>query len=284
MICMQRTFLPNCIMIVMMAIIIPNVCTGAVGTIMTITDDEFTNINYDVDYDRKLIIFEFDGRKKSIGFHRIEQILDENNLDVTAEVLGETENRKKNLWQSKYQMKRRKSILRPWNVGIGFNLDFSVPLGTYFDGIDGGAGFGLDLLIAVDDNIDIKFNVSKSGLRLPAVWNPIKFSAWRYYLAIQYHNDVYEMRPGIAIWYGYIGLGAVTSKFDVSGYPNLYSETKFSLGEGGGVNVLLSKNLALDIGIMIDLMFIGAGTTYYGTYESQKALILDFKIGLVNYF
>jgi hypothetical protein len=251
------------------------------GTIVTKAGDRFENVEINVQSTFKVVTFVFDGKKKSISFHKIAQVFDSDGNDITGELLGNYESKKNETWKSGTDPEMNQPKEKPWNIGIQFDAGFGIPIGVYYDGIDPGFSLGGDVIIAINYRLDLRFMVAKCGPRLSSEYDPLKFSAMRYEIAIQYHAKPVKLKP---IWYVYSGLGAVDNRFTLDSYGKIYSETKFAMCSGGGVIISMAEKLGLDLGAHFDWEIIGSAETTYGTSTLQTAMILDFNIGIVKFF
>ena len=198
----------------------------------------------------------------------------------------------------------------PFNIGVQVNVGYSFPLGSWYDGINSGVGYGADVFIRLTHEMALRGTISKAGARrekqnyydgLPIIRNDVDISVMRYYLSLQYYNWNNWRRNGKLMWYLYSGLGAVSHSssgmmivhdpYENTDYiiiPEGDTITKFSLVNGGGFTQLLGERTAIQFGCTWDLLFIGKvedDDSYSGLYgDVQTASILEIQVGIVQFF
>lgn len=191
-----------------------------------------------------------------------------------------------------------------WKAGFSIGSNYSFPLGDYYEGATGGLGFQIELIIPVSSYIAIRGTVSKanwgtesglvdyyydsySGYSVSA--NNYDFSAMRFFVSGQYYHCKNSPISGTAIPYAYTGLGAIKQTisadmtiYDESDVPQYeerseVSETKFAVTLGGGVVLMVSPTVGIDLGGSFDEVFLGSDSEGSGV---NYAFVFDLKAGL----
>jgi len=287
-----------------------------VGTIITKSGDKYESTRFFVDRDYRIVTVFGDDFEKNISFTNIKAVYNSNGDDITAEILGGYYRYQKESWRSEndsYGMegslsepKRGGFRTKPYNVAVRVGTNFSIPFSDYYEGIDPGIGFDGDLILAVSTEVDIRFMVSKSGMKISDEYSEPFYSidpnvvilnqdfsvfAMRYVLAIQYHQRLTRMTGGRSYFYTYTGIGAINHKFDIDveiwdnsssiqyNMNTSSSETKVLINLGFGGVVLMSNRVGLDFGANLDMVFAGGD---YGNV--QYGYIFDLKFGLMALF
>ena len=212
-------------------------------------------------------------------------------------------------WLSVASPDIKKAKEKYWSTGIRMGGNFSIPIGDYYEGITSGIGYGGEFLIAATKDIAIKFTISKSGMKVgddfldmiiangQLLDNNVDITTMRYILSAMYYRPVNRMRPEANFFYFSAGLGMVShnisGNFTFRELPgddiywasvDDYSETKFAMSGSLGEAIMIAKKIALDFCFSYDIVFIGSDSNndYYS--EMQRALILDFRAGLLFLF
>ncbi len=244
--------------------------------------------------------------EKTISFTKVVQILDADGYDITGDIIGKlnvkrdatkpevgapetsveaidsetptdaTDAGTDETWLDPETHKTKYGKL-PFGASINLHGCMSFPIGTYYDGIDEGVGFGANLVVPIGRKVALRGTVSKSGLGVD--WADL--SVWRYLIAGQYYNWPKWRTGGKTIYNFWTGLGA-------AGHTGSggFSETKFVTNAGGSIIHMMSEVVGLEFGGNLDVVW--AGTVEVDalgpgddTYEKvQTALILDFRLGI----
>ncbi|MDD5425151.1 MAG: hypothetical protein PHN52_01500 [candidate division Zixibacteria bacterium] len=339
----------KCILIFLFILTFGSKAEAVEGTIVTKAGDRYDNVKYKIDNFYKVVTVYLEKDQKNISFPDIKAIYDTEGKNIAGDLLKgyyKPEDSEKQLeiidtvkpvhpvvidsvnkvdsgfrskqlfkdeWRSNNDQVFKEAAKKYWNVGFRLGCNFSVPLGTYYDGINSSIGFEGDFLVAVTNKIAIRVIISKAGLKWDDSFrlyslNPeyeiisqeFKLNVIRYMLAVQYYNRFGEKIPAKTMWYAVTGLGAIAHKttFECK-YINTitseiylveddYQETKFAMNLGFGIIQMFSKNVGLDFGLNWDLVFIGKveneddSWNYYS--DVQTAGILDFKLSLIALF
>ena len=198
--------------------------------------------------------------------------LNNNAVDIIDDSSNANTGRFENQWRSENDEEVKAYKKKLWDVGVSLGPCFSIPAGDYYDGIDAGVGFGGGITLAVTNNIALRGSISRTGLK----WDyEISFKTMRYMFSVLYYHRLDRATPGRTIHYLTTGLGAVSHN---ASYMDLsYTESKFTTEIGGGFIQLLSENVGIDAGLIVDLLYIG---TYDDGYSShlQTALLIEFKV------
>jgi len=263
----------------------------------------YEDVAFETDRQFRVIYVSVEDEEKTISFTKIVQIVDDDGEDITEEIIGklyvkpETSEPEavdpeppvevsdsvpptdaaagsEETWL-KPETHKKKYGMKPFGASFNFHACMSAPVGDYYEGIDGGLGFGANVVIPVGRRVAIRGTVSKSGLGLD--WADL--SVWRYLIGGQYYNWPNWRKGGKVCYNFWTGLGA-TSHSAAFGF----SETKFTTNYGGSVIFMMSKAMGIEFGGNIDMIWVGSGDNsdyYYGTYgDVQYAFIFDFRVGV----
>lgn len=272
----------------------------------------YENVTFTVDDQYKIITIKMGDWKREVNFPDIARIYDENGKDITADYLGEyykpPEESQKRDQQSTQKSLSRKHRKRPFDFGFSAGTNYSFPIGDYYHGIKSGIGFGVDVIIPVTKEVAIRGTISKSGMRddlkelFPGVIiieDNLSLSAWRYLVSGQYYRWPKWKTGGKLLYYGYVGLGAISHKFSgtalvqdpYSGdkyiiYGTKDTQSKFVITVGGGLITMISKTVGIEAGASLDEVFAGetSGYAYPYGYYGEGAIVFDLKVGLVAVF
>ncbi|MFH1701010.1 MAG: hypothetical protein ABIE07_10515 [Candidatus Zixiibacteriota bacterium] len=219
-------------------------------------------------------------------------------------------NRQNSNWLSEESDHYKHLTRRLWNAAFRFGGQYSVPLGSWFQGINSGPGFDITSMFSITHQIAIRFDFTKSGLNVSE--NYISFYSMdpsfsivdqkttmgvhRFYVSGVYYNRFDRNRlDGGTIFYAWSGLGAAVHKMSYEGtlVDNTTNEqfhdkiedtiSKFSLYNGVGFIFLLSKKVGIDVTASLDYIFIGTIESHSGYSDVQTAGIIDFKLGFVYF-
>jgi hypothetical protein len=276
-----RARLPVILTIALILFVGPAAQAKYLGTIITKSGEEYKDVSFKVNRTFKAITIDLDGKDKNISFDNIEVIYDPDGNNITGSVIGSYYKPKRETWRSETDPHLAELREKPWVAGFRLAPNFSIPIGGYYWGIDPGIGYEGDIWFAVTEQVDIRFTVSRSGMRVSRFFDPIKLSAVRYVFSLQYHGRVADMIPGKVIPYAYTGLGAISHRFSYAGES--VTETDFITNLGGGVIVLFDEQVGVDFSANLDVVYVGAERDTYGISMMQYAYVLDFKIGLVTF-
>jgi hypothetical protein len=282
--------------------IIIHVYTVSAEEIATIIDkngERYENVNYKIDKTFKVVTIKLEEQEKNISFTEIETIIDQEGNDITASVLGGYYRPRQETWHSESDEVFREARKKLWNIGTHLGANYSIPLGDYYEGIDPGFGIDGDLIIAVTYNTAARLTVSKSGMEIDESnfyiipqpgfevldWK-FSLNAFRYFVSGQYYNRPDRITAGKTIFYVYTGLGAVIHRFNLKvttreiSTGNIFklddtdTQSKLASTLGGGIMLMLSKNLGLDFTASLDAILL----------KRTSAFIMDAKIGTIVLF
>ncbi len=146
-----------------------------------------------------------------------------------------------------------------WQTSLNMNLDYSIPSGKYYGyeyyPLNSGVGFEGSFYVAATDEVEIGFNVCKSGAKYTSDYDygRVKITITRYCLAARVHKPMNAMRRDqfIPYWTAEIGVSKITVKYE----SGKYSKNSFSLGLGGGAVYLIAPRIGIDFGADFDLTF-----------------------------
>ncbi len=207
--------------------------------------------------------------------------------------------------------KREKRRTRPLEGSIVLYPSYSAPLGSYYDGLTAGVGFGGEVTIAVSREYALRFSVERQGVRVDSaefvqlsramgvalISHDVTVTMMRYVVSFEYHGWPHQERGGGFWWFASSGIGAINHTFsgdalaidpqtlEPAYYRTDYSETKFIGTAAMGIVPMLSKNLGLECSFNWDLVFVGTvddNSTYAN--EVQMASVIDLRVGLTYIF
>jgi hypothetical protein len=251
---------------------IPLVQAQETGTVITKSGDKYENVVIKIHRTLGIISVERDTLKNIINFDEIVKILDSDGNDITAEIKKWHSSGVKRLWQSEGDwllLQRRKQL---WNAGIRLATNLGIPLGNHPEGIRSGIGYEGTAHFTILNGIALRISISKAGLKggQSGIFSTgYQYSATRYRAGIQYHKRPSAMLPGKIIPYLYIEFGIVSSEI------MSYGETKFAPDQGGGIIILISEIVGLDIGAEYNFAF--------GNGMIDDGGVFDFKLGLITF-
>ena len=236
------------------------------GTIELKSGERLEKVNYTVDYDFKVIKLQLPGGDRNLSFLDIKKILDPSGKDITTSVLepgsdqswppeefGEPDGRKAKLW----------------DFAARVAVNYSIPAGTYYQGLNPGIGFEGDVSVPVSKETAVRFSVSRSGVHYG---NTGAFAATRMVMSIQSFApmDWYFPRKGLTYLYGGVGIVRHTSS-----YGSFGSDATRPMVEGGGGGVTFFDR---ETGVGFD--YSGAVGFVFGSQGSGAGLFFDLKLGL----
>lgn len=214
-------------------------------------------------------------------------------------------------WKSKDSEIHVKARQKLWNVLIEAEINQGFASGDYYEGIEGGIGFGGDMIIPVHRDFAIRLEVSLSGIKIPddfeflysidpdirIISQKASYDAWRFLCSFQWNIIGQDGELQKTIPFIYSGLGALYERYSskatffdagVNEYYTLdadNSKTRFMMTLGGGVMQRVSTRLAISGTATMDIIWVEAlfresdGDVREGL--APNAMILDLKLGLV---
>ena len=211
-------------------------------------------------------------------------------------------------WKSDNDEVYRRARVKPWSVSFRPIFNYSIPSGSYYEGVDPAVGFGLAVRVAVSHNFAIGIDISRPGYDFKddfVAYDPetnttavmeMDLTTVRYTFSVEYYKLTKRDRSNLNMLYCYTGLGAITHKIDGRivvydehnvGRPadqGTTSETKFTTIFGLGANFMFERNFGVDLGA--DLFVVFVGEEYGSTYSSsitvyQYAANFDLRCGLI---
>lgn len=280
------------------------------GTITTSDGIVYENVTFKIDQMYKVVSFKLEGRKRNISFTRIKSIVDADGNDITTEMLGNVYHSQRETWEredSKIIRQARKGFY-DFNIQVGPLA--SASSGSYYEGFKSGIGFGGHLRVPLTYRLAFKLHVSKSGLdadnrslylysldpNFSIVSQKFSVNAMRYTIDFEYYRQPQSKRGGRTMYYIHTGLGAVNHKLKLDlrvrdntngqllDFTEQDSETKFIQTFGGGLVLMISDNIGIDLGVNIDFVYAGlANDNNAFTNDLVYAYIFDIRLGL-SYF
>lgn len=272
------------------------------GTILLKSGERIENVKFEINKFYKVIAVVEGNTKRNISFTDVQTIYDRDGFDITVDVIGGYYKSSEEKWQSQESPQYRSARTKPWAIAFRIGGNYSIPLGNYYEGIDPGIGYEGDLIIGLTRQLSLRATVSKSGMKLSNQFGflsldpniiitrqEMNINAMRYLLSLQFQNYKYELSPGKGYIYSTSGLGFINHNLSAeiwyTSYGDPYydkledNEGKFIMNLGFGGGVVVTKNVALDLGLTFDMIFLGSNQSGYATY----AYILDLKLGAMVY-
>lgn len=279
--------------------------------VLTVSDHEkMTRIGLEdlaqlLDDDGKDITRDVTGRPAVLPVERAESLSSPDNVDVTPSMADtsksadsaevEVRQETKTVWHSMSDPVVRAEVRKQWSAGLRFSPNFSIPIGTWYDGFGVGIGFEGDLQVALTRQLALRMLVSKSGVGINEDLyldgyvfrqEDMKASVWRFYGALEWYKMTPKRLGDLNRWYGYIGLGVAVHSISLRGLSG-DDQSKFAMTIGGGYVHMLSRSFGLDFSASGDILFIGTyeSDKYSSQYgDVQTANLLDFRVGIVMMF
>jgi hypothetical protein len=288
--------------------------SGKQGSITLKSGKVFDNLWFTVDNYYKTIQFTYDGEKKTVSFSDIALITNKDGEDRTEALLGRSYYLTKQgkpptdstiasikpdsiivappsesftVWKSKTDVVHSKREPHEYSFGVRVHGNFGIPAGSYYDGIDAGAGGGLDISIPVGDEIAIWGQINRLGMSFSLPVNSFGFSAWSYMIGAEYfhYGEGRANRTRFPSVYAFSGLGSISHTASAAGFGGSrvsYSENKFALSLGGGTVVPASPAVGIDLGAEIYVLY-GKGYNTSSPYNETFGIIgtvIQFHAGL----
>ena len=279
------------------------------GTVTLKDGTVFENVTFSTDPTYKIIEFKFEDQKKNVSFTDIESIVDPSGEDITEAVSGGYYKAEKNEeflseTSEAYKHARRKL----WKIGLSLGGNYTFPGGDYYQDINPGIGFDVDLTLALTYNLAFRLSISQTGMDYEKdlaymlvnsimgdtlVVSNLGFSSISYFLSFQYYNRPDRVTPGKMIYHFYSGLGAVAHKLESdavlirtdgtqirSSYGS-YEETKFAMTFGGGLTRMVSEAVGIYAAANMDMVVLGTNNndSFYWQDNLDWAYQFDLKAG-----
>jgi hypothetical protein len=202
--------------------------------------------------------------------------------------------------QSDWYKKKQRA---PWSVIFRGGPSYTFPMGSYYEGISGGIGFDLSVMIPVARSVGIglsgsfaKLSVNEADVRthVPSMYtqlisNDISLSSTTICATVHYFGP---WKDNQGYWDVITGLGAtVHSSSGYALYADPFSEegwavgfegkTKFCIPFGIGLSRMVTKSFGIEGQTMFNMLFIGSAqsTSGYGS-AIQYAYLWGFRVGV----
>jgi hypothetical protein len=283
------------------------------GTITLKSGEVYENVPYKIDKVFKVVKITIAGDVRNVSFNDIALITDSKGKDITAKAIGKyydgpmvlPDNSAKG-WQSEHSEVYRLARVRLWKAAISFSGSYNFPAGDYYEGIGSGPGFEGSIRLSLNHEVALRFMVSKTGLGLKDDYyfyslNPdttiisqdIGFSGIRYLAAVEYYRHFNKAAKDMGMWYIYAGLGAFSNKMTLemtlrrnsTSYTwnenSSYSEDKFILSFGFGMDKAFTPQIGIELGAGFDMEVVGSAENELGHEAPVYAYIFDLRAGLV---
>ena len=190
---------------------------------------------------------------------------------------------------------------REWSIAFRLHGNYSTPIGDYYSKVNTGLDMGFGVSVAVSRRIAIRFDIARSGLEqeesvhpevIDPAWEVIEqnyqMTTNRYSLGIQRTSQASNPRTIFGMSYVSLGLGLRTEDKRNTVIARIASDstrtitdhtknTKFMACAGGALVFGLTETLGIEIGVNLDLVFLGRDQNDYSKYAS----VLDFRFGLI---
>lgn len=195
---------------------------------------------------------------------------------------------------------------KPWWVGIRSGANISMPTGVWFDDVNTAVGYDGDFVLFLTHQIGLHFRFSRAGLKVDddffftrglidpglTIYNMYsRLAVNRYFLSFLYYDHLNLTQTGKTLFYVGTGAGAVEHREKGSAWATdgqytwmisiKDTETKFATSAEIGLIFLLARNIGLDTGMSLDIIYIGRAYDEAGHEVTQTAGIFDFKLGFI---
>jgi opacity protein-like surface antigen len=276
-------------------------CAADIATIKLKSGEVYKDVSYEVNDFYKTILFIYEGQRINIEFGQIESITVTNSQDISSQVLNSA-NSKIELVPIENQI-----APNPWRVLFSFGGNFSAPASDYYEGLEAGLGFDVDLRIKAGPHLALQFIVSRSGMKPKQKahfvsndpnWTilneDIGFRIMRYEMAFNFFSQVHQGNAIQSVIYGLGGLGIVQHKItakatavnsgtgEIALIDDSDSETRFTILLGAGVTAMFTKHYGLDLSGTVDLA--NKPATGFTVLGLNFAPIVDLKLSAVVMF
>jgi len=238
---------------------------GEFGSVLTKNGTEYNDVYMVVHNQYKILELTKDTVKTNVSFSDVQQVLDAEGNDITADILQGYHKSQKATWESNTSEKRRTYNDKLFSFGIGGLGIFTNPFGDYYQGVNGGVGFAGFAVIPINRQGAIRFMVEKSGMGMD---EPFGMSGLKFVLGFQYNSYQSELVPGKAIFYGVSGLGIISQKMSIKGtFYDPYSpgdvyyvdesitESDFLFNFEGGAIIPISPTVGIDLSASLDMIY-----------------------------
>ena len=295
--------------ILLAAVLAANVSAKLAGSIVLKTGEAYDSVTFSVNNVYKTITIELDDRDREVSFKDISRITDQSGNDITRDILGSRYSPAvRETWVSENSEVYRHATAKLWNCAVRFSGNYSIPIGDYYEGIESNIGFEADLRIALSYQADVRFMVSRAGMKLdddfriysldPDIsiidqkWG---FHVMRYIIALEMYKPLDKYKKDLNYFYLYSGLGAAVhtmsgditllnnNTMEIASASDSYTEKKFAMTVGLGLIAALAPNFGFDFSASYDFIVAGNASNESGN-GVVYAYILDLKIGAVYFF
>jgi hypothetical protein len=189
-------------------------------------------------------------------------------------------------WKSKTDIVHSRRDPHEYSFSFRIHGNYGMPGGDYYDGIDAGAGFGVDISIPVGEEIALWGQINKVGMSFSIPVEDFSFRAWGYSIGAEYFHyaEGRAERTRFPSVYFYSGLGSIahTASGRPSGTSVSASESKFELTLGGGTVVPVGNSVGIDFGAQFFALY-GKGYSTSPPYNETVGIVgtvIQFHAGL----
>jgi len=205
---------------------------------------------------------------------------------------------------------------RWWSNGLYILGGLSTPFhGSSETDANPGAGYEFAWAHVVHENMSLRVTFGRSGIAAENFFGTIpvqsvsaplpphvhvtnqrtKLDAYRYFLSLQLNSSNMDLHFTKSMFYLYGGLGFVkhitslTSHYyndstEVSS-TNIYDDKIYTFANtfGGGVNLMITKNIGCDFAMAVDVVHDGQSNDYYTVQSSEATNTSSYQTRAINY-
>jgi hypothetical protein len=297
------------LLLILLVTPVDSVARTSTGTIVLTSGDTLKNIEFTVNPIFKVITFEENNKKESIGFYDIASILNDKGQDVTEEVLGQ------------HLPEEWRFITRPpadtttrprhrWNLGISLAANYGIPFGDYYDFHQAGSGFEAAIKLPVSRRFALRSSFVSSGIDFDDDVALVPVDSRDESIVIGLKQSVQHYRIGIEdfvrpkwaadkahVLYFFAELGAIrhkttglrlsadTASGEVASSGFAATDTRFAATLGTGYVIGLSPTFGMDFGVNLDLVWVKVYRVDdpSKTTHAVKGNSLDLTFGLIMF-
>jgi hypothetical protein len=258
----------------------------------------------------------YDGApNQAIPFTYIHTILDEHGHDVTARVLsGEAPTSDTVSDAAASGARRQRSPAgsgentpgrrwTDWRVAWVLDVGGDLPLGEYYGGTRGGAGFGSLVHVAVSDKLALRAGSSLLGMDFESRFGAVSFGpgttivsqdydidAWRYEFGVEYWSPLRRWDGRRGFWYVHTSVGVIQHRLDGHAVVRAAGRTetvtasdrrkRFATSSGIGMVYVLRPRLGVTLSGDVNCVWSEVRSEDGSTSHEPNGFIYGARMGL----
>lgn len=192
-----------------------------------------------------------------------------------------------------------------WRVALEVNAGGNLPLGEYYEGTKGEAGYGGVLHLAVTDNLALRGSATLLGIAfedgfglvsldptLTILSQDYDIDAWRWQVGLEYWGPLSRWNRRAGFWFVHSSLGAIRHGLD--GRATVRSEStsevftavastsdsRFTMTSGVGLIYVPRPHVGLTLSSDVDFVWTKVDYVNGGTGVGIKGFVLGIRLGV----